>query len=154
MPLSRHTCRVFAEAPLYSVHEIYEAPRGGRRSNAVTQSGSKVHRSVKKKLKANRSARDHGWKGNCCKDRGDGTPELSRTRDRATNPEICGSRNRVPATTVPRTQHFRIICLAGRCFVAVENCGRNSGSNLTGVYANSRAPISTLARAKRAPANF
>jgi len=78
-----------------------------------------------------------------------GTPELSRTRDRATNPEICGSRNREPATMASRTQHFRIICIAGPCFVAVENCGQNSGSNMTGVSANSRATISTLARAKQ-----
>lgn len=48
MPFSRRTCRVSEKAPLYSVHEIYEAPRERRRGSAVTQNGWKVHWPVKK----------------------------------------------------------------------------------------------------------
>lgn len=66
------------------------------------------------------------------------TVELSKIRDRARDPEICGPQNRIlyiVCIPIQSIWHSRISCIAERIFRTRENYVWNSGSNSRGLFA-------------------
>lgn len=96
MLFSSRTCQLRRSTVILDARNVRSAWREKRLCNAVTRDGTLV----RKKFREGRGEFDPtGIKGELLQEPETWRyPELSRTRDRATNPEICGSRNGVPAT--------------------------------------------------------